>query len=132
MNNQRLQFGDTILIKVPSWAHDDGSAYTRMAVVIGDLGPIVRVALTSTQTIRDRLPEADLRPRIPGDGPGIGNSLKTLSEIVLEEDGRIMIDKTDIVWTQDGDLKRGQLAPDHKFLIAALAHQEYPGVFAER
>ena len=132
MNNQRLQFGDTVLITVPSWAHDDGSAYTRMAVVIGDLGPIVRVALTSTSTIRDRLPEADLRPRIPGDGVGVGNSLAHLSEVVLEKDGRIMIDKADIVWTKDGDLKRGHLAPDHKFLIAALAHQEYPGVLTER
>ena len=43
-----------------------------------------------------------------------------------------MIDKEDIVWTKDGDLKRGSLAPDHKFLIAALAHQAFPGVFAGR
>ena len=106
MNNQRLQFGDTVLITVPSWAHDDGSAYTRMAVVIGDLGPIVRVALTSTQTIRAQLPEADLRPRIPGDGAGVGNSLAHLSEVCWsktadhDRQSGHRLDK-------DGDLKRG-------------------------
>ena len=128
--DESLRFGDTVLINVPSWAHDDGSAYTRMAVVIGDLGPIVRVALTSTSTIRQGLPEGSLRPRIQGDGPGVGNSLNHLSEVVLEEDGRIMIDKQDIVFTQDGHLKRGHLNGSDKFLIAALAHQEFPGVLS--
>ena len=130
MDYQPLQFGDTVLIKVPSWAHEDGTAYTRMAVVIGDLGPIVRVALTSTATIRQHLPEASLRPRIIGNGAGQGNSLNALSEVVLEEDGRIIVDKKDIVWTRKGDLKRGHLNPDDKFLVAALANSVHPGVFA--
>ena len=135
MDYQPLRLGDTVLIKVPSWAHDDGTAYTRMAVVIGDLGPIVRVALTSTSTIRQGLPEVSLRkgslrPRIKGDGAGNGNSLNALSEVVLEEDGRIIVDKKDIVRTRKGDLKRGRLHPDDIFLVASLANSVHPGVFA--
>lgn len=129
MNYQDLHLGDTVLLNVPAWAHEDGSAKTRMAVVIRDLGPIVRVALTSTYEIRKDIPEGWLRPRIQGDGPGVGNSLKTLSEVVLEEDGRIMVDKIDIIPTYgDRQLKRRKLSAEHKFLVAAIANQVFPGV----
>jgi len=127
---ESLRFGDTVLTYLPAWAHkDDGSANKRMAVVIDDLGPVLMVALTSTKTIRQRLPEADLRPRIKGDGCGQGNSLNTLSEVVLEADGRLIIDKQDVIWTQAGGLKRGELNSFQKFLIAVAANEAKPGVF---
>ena len=128
---ESLQFGDTVLTYLPAWAHkDDGSAEKRMAVVIDDLGPVLMVALTSTKTIREGLPEADLRPRIEGDGCGIGNSLVHLTEVVLEPDGRLIVDKQDVIWTQAKRLKRGELGSYQKFLIACAAHEAKPGVFA--
>ena len=128
---ESLHFGDTVLTYLPAWAHkDDGSADKRMAVVIDDLGPVLMVALTSTKTIRERLPEANLRPRIKGDGCGKGNSLSHLSEVVLEPDGRLIVDKQDVIWTQAGLLKRGELNSYQKFLIACAAQEAKPGVFA--
>lgn len=124
---ESLQFGDTVLTHVPSWAHKtDGTCPIRMAVVIDDLGPVLMVALTSTSEIRSEQPEAYYRPRIEGDGCGIGNSLAHLSEVVLEPDGRVIVDKQDLIHTRQGGLKRGQLSSADKFLIAALTHQVNP------
>jgi hypothetical protein len=128
---ENLSFGDTVLTYLPAWAHkDDGSADKRMAVVIDDLGPVLMVALTSTKRLRHRLPGTNLRPRIEGDGCGQGNSLSHLSEVVLEPDGRLIIDKQDVIWTQAGRLKRGELAAMDKFIVACAANEAKPGVFA--
>ena len=119
---KELGFGDTVLVDLPAWRHvADGSAGKRMAVVIEDLGRSVRVALTSTSRIAKHLPEALLRPRIEGDGPGVGNSLATTSEVVLEPDGRVLIDKASILPHHHGGLKRGCLSPEDRALIWDLS-----------
>ncbi len=126
---ESLRFGDTVLTHLPEWAHkEDGSADKRMAVVIDDLGPVLMVALTSTKMIRQGYPEADLRPRINGDGFGLGNSLSALSEVVLEADGRLIVDKQNLIRTQAGHMKRGELSAMDKFFIAMAAEAAKPGV----
>lgn len=126
---ERLSFGDTVLCHVPSWAHTDGEAAQRMAVVMEDLGTFIKVALTSTTNIRRGREERLLRPRIKGDGVGKGNSLKTTSEVVLEPDGRLLLDRSDVVPKRTNSycsLKRGSLSRVDKEFIKA--HLPFCGV----
>ena len=85
-----------------------------MCVVLKDLGTQLKVALTSTITIREGLPEALLRPRIEGNGIGQGNSLKTLSEVVLEPDGLMTVDKLRVIGSTG---KRGELNTSQLLLV---------------